>query len=840
MGGQPEYRIDQRIEPLTLREREILTLLGEGLTSSEIAVRLTLAVSTTRWHIQQVYSKLGVNSKRQALERGREMGLIRPASNFPTGVPPASPGSGLRHNLPRQITRFYGRQDDIARVQRLLEDDALVTLTGPGGIGKTRLALQVAEVVLTAYPDGVWYCELAAVFDPALAPQQVAVSLGVRLVPNRPALDSLVDHLRPRQALLLLDNCEHLLEACAHLAELLLHACRGLKILAVSREPLGVMGEAIFRVPALPFPEPGISPDLNELGGYAAVSLFLDRAQLVQPEFIATSQNASHLARICQRLEGIPLALEMAAAWMTILSTGQLLERLDDSFRLLSVASHTTLPRHQTLRATIDWSYALLSETERLVLQRLSVFAGGCTLEAAEAVCGDENLGRAEVLEALAGLVDKSLVIADRQPGKETRYRLLQMVLQYAREKLGEGAACDQTHRRHRDFFLSFAGAHFKKLRTRERPAWIERCEAEHENLRQALEWSFSERGEAAGGLELIHGMEPLWSNHYPHEGCQWHLRGIAYYESHPELSREEYAWFLYGAGYFIFITDPVSGMQWVEKGIALSRSLGEDGVGALICNLMVAVSPYARILGDIQAASEAAAEARVLIEQVHGTTDYPERLAWMHDEIWYPVHQAAMLYLEAMISLVKGQYQQAIDLVNQTMEYLLQLGDLDRLMTVYNVLGEAYLGLGAFDRARESFEAGLECAEVLEDNRQFFLIHCLGWVALGEGNPTQASKYCLEGLRLAAATPDWNVTANCLELLAHILAQQGQPVRAATILGAAGSLYQRQQRRPRKSLSLDDLLPGRQGQADHTAIRRAYQAGLGMSAEEAVAFALR
>ncbi len=625
----------------------------------------------------------------------------------------------MTHNLPRLLTRFFGREGDIARVKRLLEEDALVTLTGPGGIGKTRLALRVAEEVLPGYADGAWYIELAPIFDPALAPQQVASSLGVRLAPNRTALDSLVAYLRSRRALLLLDNCEHLLEACAHLAELLLHACPGLKILGVSRESLGVMGEAIYRLPSLPFPDPAQPLDLDGLGAYAAVSLFIDRAQLVQPDFCADSQNASHLARICQRLEGIPLAIEMAAAWMTLLSPGQLLERLDDSFRLLSSASHTTLPRQQTLRATIDWSYALLSEAERLVLQRLSVFAGGCTLEAAEAVCSDENLGKAEALEALAGLVDKSLVIADRQPGEETRYRLLQMVLQYAGEKLGEGEASTRARRRHRDYFLAFAEANIGRLETRERSLWIGKCEAEHENLRQALEWSFGEGGDAAGGLRLIRSMEPLWSNHYPHEALQWFLRGINYYESHPELPRMEYAWFLYGASFFILFQDPVAGIQWVEKGIAISRSLGEDGIGALICNLMMVVLHYGWVLVDVPAAQQAAVEARALIEQVRVTTEYPEHLSWMHDDVWYPVHICVMQYLDGLISLKLGHYEEAIDQASQSLGYLIQTGDLNKQILVYTIIGESYLGLRAFDQARESFQQALDYAGVLEDNRQ-------------------------------------------------------------------------------------------------------------------------
>lgn len=252
----------------------------------------------------------------------------------------------------------------------------------------------------------------------------------------------------------------------------------------------------------------------------------------------------------------------------------------------------------------------------------------------------------------------------------------------------------------------------------------------------------------------------------------------------------------------------------------------------------MLAVSRYAWILGDVQSASQYADEARGLIERVRQTTEYPESLNWMHDEIWYPVHHAVMQCLDAMIYLKQGRYQEAIAQVNQAIEYLQQLGDLDHLMTVYSIFGEAYLGLKAFGPARESFTAGLQCAEVLGDNRHHYT-HCLGWVALGEGNLSRAMKRCLEALRLAAAVPDWNGVANCLELQAHILSQSRQVLRAATLLGSAASLYQRQHRKSRQSLSLDHLLPGWQAQPKPAAIQRAYQLGLAMSAEEAAAFAL-
>ncbi|MBI1877002.1 MAG: AAA family ATPase, partial [Chloroflexi bacterium] len=320
---------------------------------------------------------------------------ISPENFFPAPLlqpsPPMPP-----HNLPLQLTSFIGREKEIAEVKRLLpplslwekaQGVRLVTLTGAGGVGKTRLSLQVATELLDVFPNGVWLVELAALADPALVVQTVAAALGLREDMGRPMLDILIDHLRAKTALLILDNCEHLAEACAQLTEMLLHQCPNLRVLVSSREALGVPGERVYRVPSLsfPLPHPPVS-DLQSLVQYEATRLFIERAATALPGFSVTKDNASAIAQICYRLDGIPLAIELAAARIQMLRVEQIAMRLDDRFRLLTGGSRTALPRHQTLRALIDWSYDLLSEPERALLRRLSVFAGGWTLEAAEAI----------------------------------------------------------------------------------------------------------------------------------------------------------------------------------------------------------------------------------------------------------------------------------------------------------------------------------------------------------------------------------------------------------------------------------------------------------------------
>jgi len=295
----------------------------------------------------------------------------------------------LPTNLPLQLTSFVGREKEMADLDELLRSSRLLTVTGAGGVGKTRLALQVAAEMVEQFQDGVWLVELGPLSDSALVPQALAAALKVREEPGRTLVQTLTDHLKPRSVLLVLDNCEHLLDACARISDTILRSCPRVKILATSREGLGIAGEMSFRIPSLSMPDPLQHRTAQSLSGFESVLLFLDRARAAQPSFALTDQNAPAVAQICSRLDGIPLAIELAAARVKAMSVDQISARLDDRFRLLTGGSRTALPRQQTLRATIDWSYDLLSEKEKVLLRRLSVFAGGWTLEAAEKVCAD-------------------------------------------------------------------------------------------------------------------------------------------------------------------------------------------------------------------------------------------------------------------------------------------------------------------------------------------------------------------------------------------------------------------------------------------------------------------
>src|SRR5918998_2339573 len=361
--------------------------------------------------------------------RSVESSEAEPASRAPVHPP---------HKLPSELSSFVGREEELTEVKRLLENNRLLTLTGSGGCGKTRLALAAARRAVERFEDGVWMVELASLAEPSLVPQAVAFTLGVRERPGSSLTEALTDYLRTRKLLLLLDNCEHLVDACAELAGVLLHSCPGLRVLATSREVLGITGEIAWPVPSLSLPDIRRLPEIESLPRYESARLFVERATTVKPNFTLTEQNAPAVARVCYRLDGIPLAIELAAARTKVLSVEEISSHLGDSFRLLAAGSRTAMPRQRTLHATMDWSHELLSQKERALFRRLSVFAGGFTLKAAESVCAGEDLERNEVLDLLSHLVDKSLVIMwEDRTG--TRYRLLETIRQYGKERLEGG-----------------------------------------------------------------------------------------------------------------------------------------------------------------------------------------------------------------------------------------------------------------------------------------------------------------------------------------------------------------------------------------------------------------
>ena len=440
-------------------------------------------------------------------------------AGLPTEFPPLNTLDLHRHNLPVQLTSFIGREKEIAGVILLLEKSRLLTLIGPGGTGKTRLSMEVASRLFDQYPDGAWIVELAPIWDPLLIPRTTAIAMGLRDEPQRPAIDMLCDYLRGKKTLIILDNCEHLVEACAQLADTLLRACPHVCILATSREALGIAGETSYLVPSLELPDMQTPSTVESLNQCEAVRLFIERASAKTQSFVMTDKNAAAIAQICHGLDGIPLAIELAAGKVRALSVQQIAQRLDDRFHLLTEGNRTALPRHQTLQAAIEWSHNLLSLSEQVLFRRLSVFVNGWTLEAAESVCADRDattgntLKTEDILECLTQLVHKSLVMTEER-NDEIRYHMLETIRQYAHKKLNQAGESEELRDKHLEYFHALAAQAKPHLNSAQQIVWIDRLETELDNIRFGLTWA-QEGGSVAAGLQLVADLLWFWIFRY-------------------------------------------------------------------------------------------------------------------------------------------------------------------------------------------------------------------------------------------------------------------------------------------------------------------------------------
>ncbi|HZM22277.1 MAG TPA: BTAD domain-containing putative transcriptional regulator [Anaerolineales bacterium] len=464
---------------------------------------------------QLLRKELGVDPQPETRELYKK---IRKRDLKPIKVEQQKETSTPQHNIPLQLSSFIGREKEQKTIAKLITVNRLVTLIGTGGIGKTRLSLKVGEGILDKFENGVWFVELASLNDSSLVPQAAAAVFGIIDRSETTSLEKLVDLLRAKTSLLILDNCEHLLFACAQLADTLLKNCPNLKILVTSREGLGIPGEALYRVPSLSVPR--VEKNIEQLADSESIRLFTDRARLSVSDFCLKMENIPTIAQICRRLDGIPLAIELAAARVNILSEEQIAARLNESFSLLTSNSRTKLARQQTLQASIDWSWNLLSDSERILLRRLSVFGGGWTLEAAESICSEEGIESGQVLDLITQLVMKSLVVADQESGRERRYRLLEMIRQYAREKLVESSEEEKIRDRHLKYFLQLSETFEVQVIGHRQEEWFLRANDERDNLRAALHWA--NRTDLEAGLYISARLLAYWEISNLREGIQW------------------------------------------------------------------------------------------------------------------------------------------------------------------------------------------------------------------------------------------------------------------------------------------------------------------------------
>jgi predicted ATPase/DNA-binding NarL/FixJ family response regulator len=715
-------------------------------------------------------------------EQPHNLRRLRAVDSAPAESAPRAPERPL-HNLPLELSSFVGREKELAEVKHLLEDARLLTLTGSGGCGKTRLALAVAGEVVEDFEDGAWLVDLAPLADPSLAPQAVASALGVREQPGRSLTVTLSDYLKTRKLLLLLDNCEHLIETCAELVEMLLRACPGLRILSTSREALGITGEIAWPVPSLSLPDLRRLPDIDSFPRYESTHLFVERAAAVEPTFTLTKQNAPAVAQVCYRLDGIPLAIELAAARAKVLPVEEIADRLDDAFGLLTAGSRTAIPHQRTLRATMDWSYELLPDEERTLFRRLSVFASGFSLEALESVCAGEGLARDEVLELLSHLVDKSLVVA-RESGGEAHYRLLETIRQYGGEKLVESGEAGQVRERHAGYYVMLAEKIEPELKGSRQVASLDRLKAEHDDLRVAMGW-FLGRGDPEEAARLGWA---LW--------LYWGIRA-----------------------------------HFAEGRRSMKQALSVKGSATMPASARAKALYVEGMMANYQGDH---GSAELLVEESLGLSrELDDKLG-----IAYALSNAGFA------ALGQGQPQRAITLTEEAVDLFLEEGEKWGAAIELGFLAVAWRDQGNHGRATSLAEQGLALSrEVGERQAISTALYTLATLAQAESDHERARDLFEEGLELSAEVGNETDVARYIEGLAAVAAAEGRIVRAARQWGAAEALLEKIEVGvhtyvPDRALHRSQVAAAC-SQLDDAAWTAAWAEGRAMGPEQAVEYAL-
>jgi predicted ATPase len=793
--------------------------------------------------------------------------LVRPvhfyqlyAPGLTSTFPPLKTLEASRHNLPVQLTSFIGRANEIAEIKQELKDHHLVTLTGPGGTGKTRLSLQVAAEVLDQFPHGVWFIELAPLTDPELIPQTILSAIGITEQSGKP-LNVLRDYLRQKKSLIILDNCEHLLDASASLANAILSVAPDLKVLASSREVLGVPGEMSYPVPSLSLPDLTHIPVIEQFSQYESVQLFLDRASLVARRFSVDASNAFSIAQICHRLDGIPLAIELAAARVQMFSVDQISAGLDDRFQLLTGGARTLLPRQQTLRALIDWSYDLLLEQERLLFCRLSVFVGGWTIEAAEEVCSDvegEMIQPDEVLDLLKQLVNKSLVVVvEHSQSGEMRYRMLETIRQYGRDRLLEAGGDEVLRQHHLAYFVKLTAQAEPELYRSDQVFWLNRLDEELDNLRLALEWALATDVES--GLRIVAGpVYRFWLFHSTsRELGNWlaqllqrydgstplHVRALAiqsqcvvnnegkFHEAHRlaekslqmarSLSdRHSEAFSLSILGGFTLLQGSVSeAIPLLEQSLAIYRALGDKVGQAGAIDWLSINNP------DLERATAYATEGLRLCRELGDLAGV-----------------ASILTTLARLTYSRGDFSSPAPWLEEVLSLARQLGDQVREDEALITYGTLAYWQADYPRARTLYEQGISLGEKIGYHYQNLWAQIyMAYALLRQGERRHARRLFEDGIRGMQKADLVIGLVFALEGLASLHAAHGQAERAAMLFSWASTMRGKMgdPRPPVEQASIErdlDLVHSRLNDSDFV---RLSGEGQRLTVEEAVALAL-
>jgi predicted ATPase/DNA-binding SARP family transcriptional activator len=746
-----------------------------------------------------------------------------------------------RHNLPSQFSTFIGREKEQEEIMRLLEKNRLVTLAGVGGIGKTRLSLQVGQKLLNDYPNGIWFVALDSLLEPSLVPQTVASVFAIRESRDRPIIEILINVLREKTTLLILDNCEHLLEACTKLITTLLQNCPNLKILATSRETLNMEGEATYYLSSLSIPED--RAPLEKLAEYESIQLFTQRAALALSSFRMTKENAQTIVDICRTVDGIPLGIELAAAHINILRTKEILRQLNESFSLLATDSRIALPRHQTMRASLDWSWGLLSAAEGTFLRQLSVFAGGWTLESAQAVC------EGNTLNLISALAKKSLIIVDRKVGNETRYRFHEIVRQYMRERLTESGEKEKTRTRHLKYFLQLSELAEPALRGPAQREWQARLRDERDNFRVALEWAAKTDVEA--GLYISGRLHRYWESFDLREGARWLAEFIEQSESKDYPRARAKA--LLAQGWLLiwfqqFALADAAGRECLELFRACGDKQGE--VDALL------------LLGDAWDYEDGPAEALEFNEQAL-------TLAQSLGDKWRQAkalsyNQRTFAYWEEALALFRevGDWHELTGLLGMigfsrvlngdieiAQKYLDEAARLQPLRSKENTWQNAKtaksliaLMRGDYEQARTFLQETVTRAEELGNRMEYLWARVrLGYVVLREGNLTEAHRFFAESARDFQKDENHSGIIFALEGIAGFYVAMKKYATAAQLIGWADATRKKiDDPRPRlEQADVDKIIAACLVKMGEAAFSDAYDEGQKMTLDEAVAYAL-
>ena len=720
--GPCERRDDDYFGPVLNRTARIMGIAhgGQVLLSHDLAERVA-----ARLPAELALRDLGSVRLRDLAAPERVHQLLHP--RLRAQFPPLRSLEATPNNLAQQLDSFVGRERELGELRSLLARSRLLTLLGMGGIGKSRLSVQLGAELLDEYPDGVWLVELAPLTDARLVPQALASVLGVQEQVGQTVTASLLSHVRDKTLLLILDNCEHVLQACAMLAKQLLQAGAGVKVLASSRDVLQVAGETTYPVPALSVPADAAEVDADRLGRHEAVRLFVERASAAQARFRLDRDNAAAVAQICRRLDGIPLALELAAARTRAMSVQAIAARLDDRFRLLVSGDRTVLPRQRTLRALIDWSFELLSEPERVLFRRLAVFAGGCTLEAAEAVGAGDDLQADEVLDLLAQLVGKSLVLME---AGGARYRMLETVRAYAQEKLAAGGDEAATRGRHVECCLQLAEAARQHLAGPEQAAWLQRLDEERENLLAAHAWCGVDLRCRDRGLQLVFVLKTYWR-----------LRGLL------------------EVGYRITV-EALGRVPAAELSFARCRVLCDAG------QLAYFSGRYEQARRDLEESRRLAAD------------------------IGDKGRMAAVLQPLGMTYVALGLRDQARSTYESAVALAQDVGERRQLAAALNALAQLHHANGALDDAEDLYCRVLQIARELDDPESIAIAQLnRAMVAISRQQMAMAVPMLTEVLAIAARIRSLPVEKSLLEVCAGLCANRGDDKAAARLFGAAEAL---------------------------------------------------